>query len=446
MSIRRIIRSNLAIFTIIIVGIAVRTLFSQINYMPPVAPDSIGYYVRAQQFYQNPTLSTFFSSTRTPVFPLILALPFLVHNQLDTPLTAGSTLLGIRDLISTQNIFSIIGGILFFYILIPLGFSYITRLTLSLIQVTNMLIVPWEWTVLTESWGVFWSVAYLAAFIALIKHPSFKTTFIFSGAVLFGIFLRPALLPLGIITPLITILLLHTWKDRVYIALSLVLIGGAVGCYTIGNGLIHHEYIFQSVSSINAMGRILVHNIPVTTTSQMTFGKRVIFYRNGGYTLDPFALIDNTMVTNTFNSDLQSFVTQTMLAAPLPTIQSILVDIPEAIFTISHGVVVNPLVVSGPTAQWLSLLQNFDQVVLSLSIIATPFLLLPLLRHRKRFPEKVIAIIGLSLLFVILPTLLYNYEDYPRFFAPYIPLYLVLFGYLLEGISKFCFIIIHHKR
>lgn len=422
----------IALLSILIAGITIRLLFRHINYMPPVAPDSIGYYLRAQQFYSKPSLVTFIGTARTPVFPFLLSIPFLIRGELHLPLTASSTHSGIGDLFAIQHAIGIGAAMVFFLVLAFLHFKYTTRLFLSLILVTNLLIVPWEWTVLTESWGAAWCVLYLAGLIGFLRHPAGKTAVVSALIIIAGIFLRPALLPLGIIAPTLTALCISPWKHRLLATLTLVLVMGSVGLYTLLNGLTHQGYIFQSVSSINVMGRILGHGIPVSTNDHSLFAERVRYYRKNGYTLDPFALLDNTPQTATFDSDLQAFVNRTIMAAPLATIQSLLVDAPGAVLYPSSGVVINPLVVSQPLAQHLAFLQRLHQMILSISILITPLILLPILRHRQQLPEKVLSITGVSVIMVILPTLLYNYEDYARFFVPYIPLYLLLFGYLME--------------
>ena len=423
---------------IILLSIVIRYAYGATTRVNPTPPDSGGYFHRAQLLLNSPSLQTIIGYARTPIFPLILGIPFMINGQLKADFQNPALSTTIMTFLRLQNLTGIIATVIFYIVLTQLKFKSWIALGITLIFGTNLLIIPWEWTVLTESWSVIWTVFFLLILTMYYKKFTvFRCAFL-TIVMLIGIFLRPAFLPFGLVLPLIMILFEKTMQKRIATICIFVAVVFSVLLYTICNGIFYHTYVFQSVSAINVIGRVLNKQLPLESAANTIIGKHIIVYRNSGNPLDPFYFMwiefPGEEDSPKLATDMQQFSTAILLASPISILQSVIKDMPQIIGTVSIDIAIS----SQSGTQLLFFIQAIDLFILAGSIICSPFLLLHLLIQRRDKKHIMIICLGITTTLIFIPTFFYSYEDYPRFLLPYTPIYLLLFGTFIEEIVNQC--------
>lgn len=428
MNIRLFRSSSLSLLLVlIVVCFIIRLAFFFIQQTPIVTQDSISYYWRSKYIMEDIHPKSFINIYRTPTYPTLLASVYSItqeskNNPIELPFLQGT-----HVIIIIQSVLGVLTAGIVFLLLITIKIRTSISFFGSLFIGTNFMLIPWEHALLTESLSITWMIWFAAGILLMAKQKNHKSIVFYIAVSLFGMFLRPAFLPLVLLGGL-TPVLFHRIK-RTFILQSVVIecvLLGTIGMYIVGNQLFHGLGVFQAVTSINLLGRMLQYSIPVTPDSQQPLSLVIDRYQKNVSDVNPFTFLE-TVNTNynddmKFLSELDSVTRKTLMEHPFAFLQSILHDIPDSITPIPSQIIIFPNQ-SSLFAAW----QQVSRFITILLWVVPPLNFIFHVLAKQRSNQTLLFIMFAWILSIIslISNIFFGYEDYSRLITPTLPLLMI---------------------
>lgn len=264
-------KKAVAVGILIVVSSVIRLFYARVFPSVNMSPDSYNYYELAKQQAVQPSLSSFISPFRTPVYPTFLRfiLSISVHNLPDV--STPDFFRGMRQVSGTQAVLSVFAVVVLYLTLLRIGVSSFFSFVLALIHGINMMFIPWQRMVLTESLAISWVIFYCYILVLLLQSPRVYV-FVFCLALsVLGVFLRPAL----VLLPSIGFLLVALYhKKRLVTILAgffLLYYLISVAAYVKLNGEINGYAGLSVNGDIGLLARILEHNFSLEPAKNISY-------------------------------------------------------------------------------------------------------------------------------------------------------------------------------
>lgn len=412
------------IIILILISICIRLIHALFQPHIALTPDSYEYYGYANNIALAPSVKLLIQPYRTPVYPFVILSTMVATGSVGAPVGSEGFERSTQLLMVLQSAAAIAGVMLLYALLRALSLSPRASLVISVVHSVNMMLIPWERTMLTESFAILWMIFYAYMIIQIIQKFTLMRISVLLMLSLTGLYLRPAFIFVPLFTFVLLFFLLRTVRTKFKIACTLLIYFGVIYLHINLNSVNWNFRGFQVIGEFNLLGRILQFELPIETGRQYEFFyKNVSDYRSRGGSPNPYRFIDTYDPTLSVNparlTELTKF-NHTVILSQLPKyiVQSIS-DIPRAFIEIS------PFIQARST--FLSLIQQtfrIFQSLLLLSIFAIPIAYRRLQLDPSKRNRVIIVLCTLCTAQVVVSAL-FGYEDLGRLISPIIPLFMI---------------------
>ncbi|MBI4066294.1 hypothetical protein HY411_01115 [Candidatus Gottesmanbacteria bacterium] len=422
------IRVFLPVTILLIVALGMRMLYARHHPAITVTADSFEYYSLAKKFATAPQLNLLVNPYRQPLYPLfILASIALTGGTGDIESwksfsTATGLLAVIQSLVSVGAII-VLYRTLVRHRLLGRG-PFIIGLLLS----GNMLLIPWERALLTESISIALVTLMVSVFIDTWVQPRPRPILLLLVLGLLAAILRPALMVIPALAFILLLLKLKNTRLVGYSARALVVFLVFPIVYAAGNAWMWGYNGFSVIGEFNLLGRILTLQLPIEAGSGVPyFYDTMTSYRTKGRELNPYRYLDAVdpdIYAKTDRLNQLATFTHRVIAANTGTyLSGSFRDIPGAIAGVSPFI----LEPRGSVFAWLQRFSTALGAITLASVLFLPISLLRLMRlpHGPHSIETVFDGLGLVAWAHIGASVLLGYEDFGRLAAPSVPLLLL---------------------
>lgn len=427
------------VFTLAVV---VRVLFSLYQPNALITADSVGYFDLGVEMIKNPKVETLISEFRTPLYPVFLASFSKVLGFTGNSITDFNFEPIGKTISDVQNILGVVGVILFFLLLVRIGFSNSTLWVLSLLTVFNIFVFYWERSLLTEALATTTLFLSLVLFSHTLRNPNSKNFILLCTSYGVNFLLRPAFVFLPIVTLPFLFLTCKKRSEKINVFIAIVMSCLIPVLYITGNTLYHNYKGIQHIGDIDVLGRILEFDTPIEAAkTNRYFYEKVTEYRSRKGNPMPFEFIntyDATMYTNTTRmNELQAFTRSVVLhnfpsytAHALATIPQAMTDVSPFMKIADTSLFRLDILFSGLFVLYHTSLQ-FTLLAFPLYPVAMYFV------FKKKTTRRIhLAMIGSVVVSqIILTTFVVYREDYGRLFASIQPL---LFVFIIGTLQELC--------
>ncbi len=460
------LRHLLPLITILIAAVFIRyALWVNQPYIK-LPQDGYEYYQNGISMVLHPIVDTIINPYRTPIYPLIVSASMALSGAFNSPIASPAFGRGADFLMFLQAICGVISVIFLYRILEIVNAPRIVIWISTFLAGTNLMTIPWERTLLTESIAGLILLSLILLFFQILHAYSHYSNFKFLSAkflslslssLLFALLLflapliRPSLSPIGPVLAAILVFVGAVKKKRTLTfkgLLFLVISVSPVFLWINGNTRIHKIHAFQVQGDINILGRIMKDRISIEGA------KSYAFFYDG---LTHFRIVDTEMNPYKFTKDidplihthpsrlteLQGFVRTVMRKEVLPYTMGALKDYPNTFLSLSPEITL-PSEKNRPYAKLLSIGQTISRVMLVcvmvlfvVSVMRMFWLFLYTVKKRcssqvSLYEVSLIAVASVSLLF----NLFFGYEDFARLSAPIMPVIISVSVWTLNALMK----------
>lgn len=421
-----------------------RFLFAALQPEPLISADSYGYYNLGRQMLREPSLSTWVSEFRTPVYPLFVASIARLSGVGEAALGSFGFRSAGQLIAAVQAAIGIFGVLVFYLSLLGLGIKQKVAVGLSGAVAADVLLFARERSLLTEGVAITSLIITFYLFVQTLQKPTNVHFFYLLLSYAFNFLLRPAFIIVPLVSLPFTVFYHRNLRVATAALVSLALYLLVPAAYAGLNQTFHRYAGIQHVGDIDLLGRILQFNLSVESAKETSpyFYKIVTDYRRRGEKVStPFVFLDRYdpgIYTNTARmNELQAF-DRTVLGNNLSTyLTTALSEIPAVILNADTVVSVGPAG-NNPLSQFFWVLQEFYRALHWLIILVIPLYPLALVRAFKKptLENTLLAALGTLILAQIILTSLVVYEDYGRMLSVIVPeVYLFLVGSIF-GLEK----------
>lgn len=398
---------------LIILAITIRILYYFHSPTYETAGDTVSYYLAGKAMVEE---KRFIDPWRTPLYPVILAVPFLLGAR---PMPTDVVGVYIPEF-WTVRIVQSIGGVLMiallYVLLLLVGFSRRTSALYGIFIACNYLILMFEHTILTESFAVLWLVGTMYLTVSVIRRFSIR---IFSLTVILwivGTLLRPNFIALPIILSGI-ILLAHRTRIVIFACLAGLLVYGTVlYAYAGMNGNIYKYQGITRISDVNLLGKMLAYRLPMDSGEEKSDVELWLQSSQAAADTDPWQVFRNhpELFTNSYAMPLHTIVTKSVFRSIIPFVIDSTMELP--------GSLVSPSIVTDVTAKvnrfdnffaTLERIYYFGMYVNFAVFIAVPVFLWEALMNRtlKAYSLLLFSLVGL---YQVCAGVYLGYDDFGR--------------------------------
>ncbi len=403
---------------IIVSALTVRLLFAASFPWYRTSGDSVTYYYTAPHVVKK---FIFADPWRTPGYPIIMAIPFLLEGK-EMPHTISQTdFVGeFWSIRIAQGVAGIVTVILLFILLRFLGVSENHAGLYTLFIACSYPLLLFEYYLLPEAFTTLWLVSTVLLTVFLLKRFriwQFLALFLLS---VIGFFLRP----LSILLPVVflSVLVWH-WRSRTVIVssvIALIFYGGILMWYTQANYALYQYSGISRISDVNILGKILAYRIPVENARDYGGVKTIIStYMNGTYNPDPWQVFlqNGILYADSKATPLHEFIGDVLRNNLFTYITKATAEIPSNM--ISPTLIDEKMDAPG-FAGWafhmLSKIYQYVQVVDILLIGIVPVMLFLSWRHHS-VRNSGVLLLSLVGLYHMIGANYASYSDYMRLMA-----------------------------
>lgn len=408
---------------IIIFATALRYMFAQYLPMYQVSGDTVSYFLTGKNIVETGVLS---DPWRTPVYPLLLILPFVLSGKPipnELPMSVFSSELWTTRLLQSASAVGML--VMLFFIIRYLTSSNRIAGFLSLVVATSFTLMVNEFGMYTESFATFWLVSIVGMEILLLRKFSVGLFSLFIASCIIGVFLRPFYLFLPVF------LLALLWRYHRTTPVLILSVYGLIAymlCivfYTQSNGILHQYYGLSRISDINLIGKIFEYDLPLST-NPADADIRVIVerFQKENTIKDPwYILIQNPVLyQGKYATKIHEFAVNTIKQSPVVYVYLSLKNIPVAI----SDTVVIPKNIYRTTRyknlfDGLSALSEFLQLSYVLVIFSVPLSLWDVYK-KKTLKATSMLCLGIICWYQILMSVFGSYDEYARLLSCMIPI------------------------
>ncbi len=430
---------------LILLSILIRIMYS--FYAPEIlaTADSIGYYEIGQKMIQT---GIPINESRPPTYPLFLNIAMLLQGKYHAPTLSPAFFQGMKTVVWLQTILSLISLIILYRIFLYIDSHKLRAYLFSLFIGFNIMLIPGERALLTESLATTILLCTTFILIKLIIKPKIWLFLILFLLYLVGLFLKPVFLAFPLFT-LAFITLYHRTSKKIlfssFIIVALLL--SMLKFYSWANSVYNNYPGFSRIGDINSLGQILYFDLPIDSAKGTNyFYNNVLDYRKIHGDPYPYNFLNHydpsiyqkPQLLNQLNSfnfqvishNLPLFIIKSVEQVPLALLSG------NDIFKMSHKTT-NPIL--NGFFQILFRLYNLFQVPTLIILPSFPFFLIMLLK-KPTLKLAIITLIGLVAILQIFLTVPFVFYEFGRLLSPIQPeLYLLSYyswGKLLHSINS----------
>lgn len=415
------------VIALVLVSVFIRVLYGIYQPHLSLTPDSDIYYDLARQLYTNPSVKLVFNPFKSPLYGMFLHMILRATGWLSAPTIKTAEFYAFTQVVLlVQSAIGVAGAAVYYATLVQLGLSRRFIISVSLLHAANMLLIPWERTLLSETSGIFLMILLCYSFVCLLKSFRSRYIMLFILSSLMGLLLRPALVTAPLV--LLAVLIIHYRSVQVLTTALFIGTGYLLAVFILVLlNTLNWGYIgLQITGDINLLGKILELHVPVDSARSLApFADILIEYRRSGQELHPYRLLDSydpAIYTNFEKLDrLRAFTTTVIRNNAAAYLRGSLALVPKALSDL------DPVIAVSGTSPLGSLLRMLEEVyrVVSKSALVT-ILLLPIALYRllsgRRSPrESTMTGFGVLGASQILLTVMLVYNEYGRLIAVVVP-------------------------
>lgn len=408
------------IFLLLLSATLIRVFYARAYPAVILTPDSYSYYGLAkEQAAQG--FPAYISYLRTPVYPMFIRAVMALSNN-------------FQHVAIAQSFIAVIAVVVLYCTLFRLGIGPTVSFFLSLMHAVNMMLVPWDRMLLTESLAISWVIFYCYGIVLLLESPKVRTFFFCLILSVLGLFLRPAFLFLPVAA--FTLVAFYHRKQAVTMlsAVTILYYLAFPFAYAGLNGSMNGYAGLNINGVVNLFARIIEHNFSFEPAKQIeyfyTLGTRFKALDVAYSPVGVYQYLDNgEAFTPRRLGELETF-TKTIIVHTIPMFSLYsLQKIPEAFTQVSSWIAL---------PHFFSQLQQFFLRLQLLWPVFVVFSLLSLYRfftsRRVTFREGGMAILSALVWVQILVAVFLSADEYARLVAVIIPqFYLVVFTNFFRG-------------
>jgi hypothetical protein len=209
----------------------IRLLYAMHSPLYMTTGDSVSYALTAKNIIKTKQLVDPF---RTPIYPLILAAPYVLTNSTVPDEISGVYSVGLHAVRILQSLVMISTAVLLYVLLTHIGISAPMSALLSVLGTSDYVILLLEHTILTESFALSWLVLVSYSTFRLIKKFSEKTLGLLVLFWIIGVFLRPSFIGIPLLSVFV-IWLRHRSARILLIGFFALAVYGGITCSSVNS-------------------------------------------------------------------------------------------------------------------------------------------------------------------------------------------------------------------
>jgi len=411
---------------VITTAVIIRHLFSVYHASITIASDTYGYYGIARLLQQD-FAGYFINDSRTPFYPLFLAIIMKFKSYTDVPILTAEFSDGANLIAFVQHIIGILSLSLLFFILQELKINKKLTAIFVILLAVNPMLFSWERVLMPETLAIFFLI--LIAFILIKGLKSGKSAYFYLLLPLF-IFLF-LLKPIYVLLPIFILPIIYIHKRTkksllLIVSISFLYLLVPFSYIKINQIRYHYRGINRS-SDINLLGKILKYDLPVEAAKDIKyFYQNVKDYRTAKRDSMPYRFLeyyDPAVYGKTEILNLLPAFNYQVISSNLPdfTFKSV-AELPQALTEASE--LVTPYETVSPLGRFFNLLftiyKSF-QYLFFLLIILIPYSFIKFLK-KPGFLNTVLVILGIISLYQIFFSVFFSYGEFGRLINPVQPI------------------------
>lgn len=401
-------RITSSIVILIFLSVSIRIIYASTQPQIRLTADSYEYLNLANNIAKNPSVKLVINPYRPPLYSALILLSLQFRNSMSM-------------LMLFQSVIAVMAIIYFYQTLHSLKFTQKFSFFISLFISLNMMFIPWERTLLTESIAISWMIFFASVYLRTFAKPTFQSVTILLLVSIIGFYVRPAFL---FVPALGFILLVYYQRKKFIFIVALIVYLLAPMIHTSLNGSNWQYNGLYVIGEFNLLGRILQFNLPIKSAKSVPyFYEGMTAYRALNGEPNPYRFLDyldrDIYIKMDKLEELREF-NRLVITNNLPayTLRALL-DIPKEFVDISPAV-------RQQDPSIFSILARVQRAIQIVMIFLFPIALIPI----KRAPLASIALIYLLVIVFI------SYEDFGRLAVPIMPIVYLLTGELLYSIYR----------
>lgn len=418
------------IFIIVGVALLIRVLFNEHIPGYQTRGDSVSYFLTR----------TLVDPWRTPVYPFIMKMPFLMKGmplpaQLPRETFSGE-LWSIRV---AQAVAGTVTVVLLFFLLIRLKFSANSAGMYSLFIALHPSLLINEFSLVTEAFATLWLVIVLYLTVIQLRWLNLRTTLLLALLCIVGVFLRPSY----ILFPLVVLgVLVWHHKSRLVLALSvsvLCIYATIILLYVQGNYVTHSYAGISRIADVNMLGKIFLYRLPVDNIPRSEIGDRVATYMKESSDPSPWEVYRRypDLYSDEFATPMSTFTRAVVRENFVVYLIGATRELPGAIMDIAH---VEPIIYKterfASVFLVLSHIYRWTQGLHFMLLLAVPLFMLDLWR-KQTIETSAAVLFALTGMYHIVFGVYAGYEEYARHLSVAQPiLYVVSLWFVAGRIKK----------
>lgn len=434
----RFMPSVIIIVSIVLIGLSARLLYHKSFRVMSVNDDAISYFYTGKDVWKTGVLV---NEWRTPLYGILITLPFVTSGQLDTSLKLPVFFHILYSVTMVQVALGLGGLILTYLLFLRMNIPRLIAWFMSMVFAANFYILIWERLILTE----------FPTYILLLLLALLLSRVLYEGKPVYMFLMTLVSISLVFIRPSSVMFPLIAWGIALYVTrkrttlngilLCLVIYICSIGIYIQANGAITGYYGLSRIGTVNLFGKILEYRLPIEAAKgrEPLYSEIQLFYNQNPYqdawnlfkavpqlyetrSHAQFADITSTII----QANSREYISKSISNIPLAIIAQ---DSSAVSFHIKHQeneYLVDP---------WRSIYRKIHLPVW-ITFISLPFIIVSfLIRPRKR--PALVAFGALSVVYAVLTSTFLTFDpyDYGRHMVAVQP--------FLWGITAYSFIYLY---
>lgn len=430
-----------AMIILLCAGVLARLMYGIYHPTMTITPDSAIYYDLASQLFTNPTINIVFNPFKSPLYGTLLHLLLRGLGYTSAPAMGSPQFFtSMQYVLFVQGGIGIAGNIMLYLLMLRLHMRRTLAFTISLLLGVNMMLIPWEHTLLTETLGTFLIIFLTWTFVSLLKKTQWSSGILFLLTAACGLLLRPAFLTVPLVYLVLLIFYRRNFKTMFMVTIISVVYLSVAGILIMFNIKNWNYKGLQITADINLLGKILQYTLPIESAkTQGYFYEIVTEYRTRGLDLHPYRLLDTYDPTIYINGEkllkLRAFTTTVLTNNLLPYATRTISDVPKVFGDLDPIIAIKE---TAPLSVPMNMLQRFFlffQKILIVIVVLVPIAIFPRTRNAEVADHTAISMGVVSLGQVVLTSALV-YEEYGRLISVIIPIATLSMFYGLDKIFR----------
>jgi hypothetical protein len=412
------IQQILWICSILAVAIGIRVLFTAKFGDYQMSGDTHSYYLSILSMRETHTLV---DPWRTPVYPLILESAFRLNHVPLSPQLPSDFTYALLNLRIAQSVSGLIALILFYMLLVRLGFSVHGSGFLCLLLACQQTLLANEFSILTEAFSTFWLIIVIFLTVQLFKRFVLWQYALLSVLLIAGVFLRP----IYIAFPLLITAVLYWYHQK-----KIVLVSGITTLCVYAIILFTYSQVnlttfayngISRISDVNLLGKILLYNLPIAHAPDSDGVKAIVEdYRKTVNVIDPWQVyvVNPKLYEKEYAEPMAKFVRSVVLANIPAYLIGATREVPGAI--VDYGDMIYNFKYANPLFKTITNFYHFLQYGTYMVFIISPWLIYKALKERSVKSAGLLLLALVSLYHIAFGVYL-GYAEYGRHLSVAIP-------------------------